>query len=201
MKLTKDCKFEYLPERMLRDHIYSGRCAVVKDTVWHCFGYSHTKFCQSWSDNGIRQSSTTVDKNASCNCMVKSILNSVSDLGDSNQHHYFGTLSIYENRPFAFSCKMHSNYLERMKYRKLIITLSNWNCITHPIFSTNLLYFIHSWTLSNWLNYVFIASDNTNKVELFDFKTNKWESKPELSYPFNGGKGWATSSNLLSDWA
>ena len=35
----------------------------------------------------------------------------------------------------------------------------------------------------------FIANANTNEVELFDFESNKWESKPEWSYPFNGGKG------------
>ena len=48
------------------------------------------------------------------------------------------------------------------------------------------------------ISFCFAASSSTNEVELFDFETNKWESKPELSYPFNGGKGWVTHKNFLS---
>ena len=59
LKLTEDCEFEYLPERMLRGNVLEGRCAVVGEAVWHCFGRNHRSFCQSWSDNVIRQSLTS----------------------------------------------------------------------------------------------------------------------------------------------
>ena len=77
-------------------------------------------------------------------------LNSTSDLVDSNNSHFYGTLSLYQDRPFAFSCTFSCNH----------------SLTTH-----------------------FIANHNTKEVELFDFGSNKWETKPEWSYPFNDGKG------------
>ena len=34
-----------------------------------------------------------------------------------------------------------------------------------------------------------IANHHSKEVELFHFESNKWESKPEWNYPFNGEKG------------
>ena len=33
-----------------------------------------------------------------------------------------------------------------------------------------------------------IASDYKDEVELFDFQSNKWESKKEWNYPFRNGR-------------
>ena len=46
-----------------------------------------------------------------------------------------------------------------------------------------------------------IASSYTDAVELYDFQSNKWESKNEWNYPFrNGRRQVITTSYLLNHW-
>ena len=81
LKLTNKCKLEYLPQRLEKSFLYT-RCSVVRNEVWLCFGQQGHHSCETWT-----------------------IENSVSKIAvDSRHNHWVGILSIYENRPFAFSC-------------------------------------------------------------------------------------------------
>ena len=91
LKLTSKCKFEYLSPQILGKSFKHTRCDVVRNEVWLCFGKQGAHSCETWT-----------------------IENSVSKIADNSRHnHWVGILSIYENRPFAFSCM----YLISCNYR------------------------------------------------------------------------------------
>ena len=55
LKLTKNCKLEYLTGG-LGYTFHKGRCAVLNEKVWLCFGHIHKHSCKIWTEKNIRQS-------------------------------------------------------------------------------------------------------------------------------------------------
>ena len=84
LKLTSECKFEYMPRSMINSGgpLFSlpySACQIINNTVWLCFNYFNGKNCKTWAENKYGDEDF-----------------------DSHINHWKGSLASYENKPFVF---------------------------------------------------------------------------------------------------
>ena len=99
MKLTSKCKFELMP-RSRNFGLPFPKCHIINNEVWICFHYWGKKKCKTWVEYEFGEQDFETPIN-----------------------HHRGSLTSYEDRPFAFGGIFSKNLLVKVKFITFITVI------------------------------------------------------------------------------